>query len=235
MGMLGGLHALHSAVRRRLSHRDVQFCGQWGDVWACSAGSCSNGVCQKWGNGPSPELPGGGWRGGELPCGRRRTESCCTSLEVPGGTPIATYDHDALGWPALAADGGPMGVGGPGTVSDFRLDKYLVTVGRFRQFVAAWNNGAGWLPVGGLGEAHAPERWPGSGEQRRCGDVRDGVGGDGRQRRSRRRMRNLTCEPPYNTWTPSAGTQENLPINCVNWYEAYAFCIWDGHPWTAKF
>jgi formylglycine-generating enzyme required for sulfatase activity len=30
------------------------------------------------------------------------------------------------------------------------------------------------------------------------------------------------------TWTNSAGAQENLPINCVNWYEAYAFCIWDG-------
>jgi formylglycine-generating enzyme required for sulfatase activity len=25
-----------------------------------------------------------------------------------------------------------------------------------------------------------------------------------------------------------AGKNENLPINCVNWYEAYAFCIWDG-------
>ena len=24
------------------------------------------------------------------------------------------------------------------------------------------------------------------------------------------------------------GSQENLPINYVNWYEAYAFCIWDG-------
>jgi sulfatase modifying factor 1 len=24
------------------------------------------------------------------------------------------------------------------------------------------------------------------------------------------------------------GSQENLPIDCVNWYEAYAFCIWDG-------
>jgi formylglycine-generating enzyme required for sulfatase activity len=38
---------------------------------------------------------------------------------------------------------------------------------------------------------------------------------------------NLAC---YNfpTWTNTAGSQENLPINCVNWYEAYAFCIWDG-------
>jgi formylglycine-generating enzyme required for sulfatase activity len=24
------------------------------------------------------------------------------------------------------------------------------------------------------------------------------------------------------------GPNENLPINCVLWYEAYAFCIWDG-------
>jgi formylglycine-generating enzyme required for sulfatase activity len=30
------------------------------------------------------------------------------------------------------------------------------------------------------------------------------------------------------TWTSTAGSKENLPINCVNWYEAYAFCIWDG-------
>ena len=29
----------------------------------------------------------------------------------------------------------------PATVSNFRLDKYLVTVGRFRQFVSAWNGG----------------------------------------------------------------------------------------------
>lgn len=32
----------------------------------------------------------------------------------------------------------------------------------------------------------------------------------------------------WNTWTPSAGTQENVPITCVTWQEAYAFCIWDG-------
>jgi formylglycine-generating enzyme required for sulfatase activity len=39
---------------------------------------------------------------------------------------------------------------------------------------------------------------------------------------------NLMCATYSSTWTPLAGTQENLPINCVNWPEAYAFCIWDG-------
>jgi formylglycine-generating enzyme required for sulfatase activity len=39
---------------------------------------------------------------------------------------------------------------------------------------------------------------------------------------------NLACYPDYATWTPSVGDHENLPINCINWSEAYAFCIWDG-------
>jgi formylglycine-generating enzyme required for sulfatase activity len=39
---------------------------------------------------------------------------------------------------------------------------------------------------------------------------------------------NLISCTPYYTWTNTAGSQENLPINCVNWHEAYAFCIWDG-------
>jgi formylglycine-generating enzyme required for sulfatase activity len=39
---------------------------------------------------------------------------------------------------------------------------------------------------------------------------------------------NLACEPPYDTWTSSLGSHEDLPIDCANWWEAYAFCIWDG-------
>jgi sulfatase modifying factor 1 len=39
---------------------------------------------------------------------------------------------------------------------------------------------------------------------------------------------NLTSCSPYSTWTSSPGMGESRPINCVNWYEAYAFCIWDG-------
>jgi len=39
---------------------------------------------------------------------------------------------------------------------------------------------------------------------------------------------NITCSANYETWTSSAGANETYGINCVNWYEAFAFCIWDG-------
>jgi formylglycine-generating enzyme required for sulfatase activity len=33
---------------------------------------------------------------------------------------------------------------------------------------------------------------------------------------------------PLGTWTPAPGPNESLPITAIDWYEAYAFCIWDG-------
>jgi hypothetical protein len=74
------------------------------------------------------------------------TESCCTSLEVEGGTYYRTFSWDP--------DAGAVGEADPATVSNFRLDKYLVTVGRFRQFVNAVlppDGGAGWVPEAGSG------------------------------------------------------------------------------------
>ena len=38
----------------------------------------------------------------------------------------------------------------------------------------------------------------------------------------------LACDPQLATWTSAPGQNENLPVNCVNWPLAYAFCIWDG-------
>src|SRR5262249_17005966 len=30
------------------------------------------------------------------------------------------------------------------------------------------------------------------------------------------------------SWTDAVAGNENLPINCITWYEAFAFCQWDG-------
>jgi sulfatase modifying factor 1 len=144
-------------------------------------------------------------------------ESCCTSLEVTGGAFYRTYTNDG---------GGPTAEADPASVSGFRLDEYEVTVGRFRQFVTAWNDGYEPLPGsgkhahlnGGLGLA-----WAG-------GDAGAGyepgwvASDDGNIQPTNA---NLSSDP-YATWTPLAGNNENLPIDDVNWAEAYAFCIWDG-------
>ena len=37
----------------------------------------------------------------------------------------------------------------------------------------------------------------------------------------------IACET-LATWTPSPGSRESSPINCVTWWEARAFCIWAG-------
>jgi len=161
-------------------------------------------------------------------CGDAGTESCCTSLEVPGGTYYRTYNTaDSTSGPP---DGGWPDLADPATVSGFQLDKYLVTVGRFRQFVNAWNNGSGYLPSAGSGEhtyLNAGQGLVNSGGDAGVeyetgwstswnGDITPTDGSL------------MSCSPPNNTWTDPAGSQENLPINCISWYEAYAFCIWDG-------
>jgi len=204
----------------------VQTCGVtalWGTPWPCASGTCSGGACTgSTTNGTSCHAGGDGLSN----CGAN-SESCCTSLEVTGGTYYRTYDLDAFGNPSLPADGGPTGLADPATVSSFRLDKYLVTVGRFRQFVNAVfppDGGSGWLPASGAGK-HLHLNG-GNGLNATAGGYEPGwvvtddvhiVPTDG----------SLPCGP-YATWTNTAGTQENLPINCVSWYEAFAFCIWDG-------
>ena len=70
-------------------------------------------------------------------------ESCCTSMKVPGGTFYRTYTNDGSGAKNTAD---------PATISDFRLDKYMVTVGRFRKFVTAWDQGSGYTPDVGSGK-----------------------------------------------------------------------------------
>jgi formylglycine-generating enzyme len=147
------------------------------------------------------------------------TESCCTSLQVSGGTYYRSYDPIAVdGGVELASDGGPTAEADPATVSSFRLDKYLVTVGRFRQFVGAWN--AGYMPPAGSGK-HTHLNG-GSGVLSSTG-FEPGWNASDNSKLSPTSA-TLACDPTYKTW----GTYPTDPINCVTWLEAYAFCIWDG-------
>jgi formylglycine-generating enzyme required for sulfatase activity len=201
------------------SNAEPQTCssmGTWQNEAACTAGqSCVQGACVTPPTPPSCRVADGGASG--TGCGPT-SESCCTSLQIPGGAYNRTYSNGGSG-PTAEAD--------PATVSGFRLDKYLVTVGRFRQFVTAWNAGSGYTPPAGSGKhthLNGGQGLPDSGSP---GNYETGwVPSD--DSNITPTNDNLACDPMYATWTRNAGGQENLPMNCVNWYEAYAFCIWDG-------
>jgi formylglycine-generating enzyme required for sulfatase activity len=138
-------------------------------------------------------------------------------MEVAGGMFDRTYTNTGSG-----ATGGAD----PASIGGFRLDKYEVTVGRFRQFVSAWNGGAGFVPAAGSGK-HTHLNG-GSGLAGTAGGYEPGwVAAD--DSNVAPTDANLGCGgTDYSTWTSAAGNNEYLPINCVTWYEAYAFCIWDG-------
>jgi sulfatase modifying factor 1 len=112
-------------------------------------------------------------------------------------------------------------------VSGFRLDKYDVTVGRFRQFVNAWDGGTGYTPTVGSGKHSHVNGGQGLANSGSPGTYEPGWVASNVVQIDPTNA-NLTCNSKYATWTSSAGSNESLPINCINWYEAYAFCIWDG-------
>jgi sulfatase modifying factor 1 len=186
--------------------------GLWEDAAAaCATDACSAGACSgETTDGPS--CVGAGV--GQADCGSTG-EDCCTSIEVPGGN---------YHWRGL--DGGVSPY--LETVSGFRLDRYLATVGRFRKFVAAWN--AGWRPPAGAGKHDRANGGLGLleiGPPDAGATYESGWLPANDQQVSPTDANLATCAP-FSSWTSSPASTDVLPINCVNWYEALAFCIWDG-------
>jgi cysteine-rich repeat protein len=139
-------------------------------------------------------------------CGPNGDDDCCASNAVPGGTFYRSYDGVNF-----------KNQDSPATVSDFRLDKYEITVGRFRQFVAAYTQdliaqGAGRNPSN-PDDTGWDTAWNAS------------LDTDATTLTTA-----LKCDPTQQTWGDSPGSTaaEQLPINCLSWFEAEAFCIWDG-------
>jgi formylglycine-generating enzyme required for sulfatase activity len=99
----------------------------------------------------------------------------------------------------------------PATVSSVRVDKYETTVGRFRRFVEAY---PGSMPAPGSGKNPNNPSDPGFTYNALLPADAAALTED------------LACGGE--TWTDMVLEEESMPINCVNWYEAYAFCIWDG-------
>ena len=125
-------------------------------------------------------------------------ESCCTQLPVPGCT-----DCD--------------GTDGKYTVSPLVLDKYEVTVGRFRAFVEAYDG----PPAIGVG---AHPKVPGSGW---LAEWNGNMPTDSKALASAMEFRECKLLA-VRTWTSEPGVNEQKPANCLTWYEAFAFCAWDG-------
>jgi formylglycine-generating enzyme len=136
-------------------------------------------------------------------CGLAGNESCCATSVVSHGTYSRSNDPSS---PYEA------------TVSDFGLDRFEITVGRFRAFL---NEYPGNMPQKGAG-AHpsiANSGWNSAwnsllptGNALLAGAV-------------------MKCSEKMGektTWTAMPGANENLPMNCITWFEAFAFCAWDG-------
>jgi formylglycine-generating enzyme required for sulfatase activity len=143
--------------------------------------------------------------GADHHCGADHDRDCCEATLVP-----ATHFHRSFD------RGRCTDASAEANVSSFGLDVFEVTVGRFRAFLAA----------GGGTRAHAPP--VGSGAHPR--DPSTGWRAEWTDALLEDRTaleRALACGPAA-TWTHDAGPNDDRPINCITWYEAFAFCASDG-------
>ena len=135
-----------------------------------------------------------------LPATCGGSSGCCASNVVAGGTFNRSNDP-----------------GAPASVSSFKLDVYEVTVGRFRAFVNAGKGTQASPPSAGDG-AHpkiAASGW-------------DSRFNENLAPTTVALQAALKCDVNYPAWTDAPDANETRPVNCATWFDAFAFCAWDG-------
>ena len=150
--------------------------------------------------------------GADNSCGYGARTDCCASLDVPSVTFVRDGDSSY-----------------PATVSAFRLDAYDVSVGRFRNFVAAVApaSGPGWTPAAGVGKHVHLNGGEGLSDSGGSGGYESGWDPSWETLPTSLMAWNSALGGCGNNSTWNAG-DDLRPINCVTWPEAYAFCTWDG-------
>ena len=138
-------------------------------------------------------------------CGPLGNEDCCASLLISGGTFYRGYDGVDFTDKSF-----------PATVADFYLDKYEITVGRFRAFVNAGMGTQASPPASGAGANPliTGSGWDSTWSSYLPADTASLISA-------------MKCDSAYQTWTDTAGSNESQPQNCLDWYTAFAFCAWD--------
>lgn len=131
-------------------------------------------------------------------CGLMGNENCCASNAVEGGS--YNRGNDVMF---------------PAKVNGFRFDRFEVTVGRFRKFVEAYQGNTSIITGAGKHPSIAGSGW-------------DSAWNTSLPVNKTALMSALKCNGTYETWRDTMGGNESLPINCVSWHVAFAFCIWDG-------
>ncbi|HNS98228.1 MAG TPA: formylglycine-generating enzyme family protein [Polyangiaceae bacterium] len=142
-------------------------------------------------------------------------KDCCSTILLPGSSfPMGRSQNGNDVCPSnesCEADEQPEHTV---KLSEYYLDEFEVTVGRFRRFVDQFD---GTPPAKGDG---AHPAIPGSGWQ---------SGWNSNLPASKAALlTELNCDSLYQTWRDTPNGTEQLPINCVSWPVAFAFCAWDG-------
>jgi len=140
-------------------------------------------------------------------CGPGGNLDCCQSITIMAG-------DGGVGFTRSFDPPSYVDASAPATLAGyFALDRFEVTVERFEKFVASYDGGApaagsgAYPPVSGTGWQSG---WPLPTSQ---GALINAV---------------TACSPSFAPPSGVATTTPHVPMNCVDWYVAFAFCAWDG-------